>query len=155
NIVFGADDVGLHFLIGGIGGERAGGGHGAFIECALGAVAIVAAVAEENGALLAHGIVSAIHARAVEHDLQCAGLRIAAHGSPMMRLAFGHGGDEAPGDVREAGAEFGAVGVDATDEIVFLIGHDPRAGRVAVIPAGGVAVVSGLHGAVAVVAAVS
>src|SRR6185369_10291901 len=43
---------------------------------------------------------------------------------------------------------------DATDEIVFLVGHDPRAVTGTVIPNLGVAVVSGLHRAVAVVTAV-
>ena len=72
----------------------------------------------------------------------------------MVRFALGHRGDESPGDVRQVCAEFGSIRVDATDQVVLLVGHDPRAGRVPVIPGGGVAVVGGFHGAVVVVAAV-
>src|SRR5580704_16051928 len=81
-------------------------------------------------------------------------LRVAAQGGPVMRLALGDRGNESPGDAGQVGAEFGAVGVDATDEIVLLIGHDPGAGSWSIEPAAGGAVVGGFHGAVVVVAAV-
>ena len=72
-----------------------------------------------------------------------------------MRLAVGEGRHEAPGDALEALAVF-VVGivVDTTHEVVLLVGHDPRAGSIAVIPDRLVAVIRGLHRAVAVVTAV-
>ena len=72
-----------------------------------------------------------------------------------MRLAVRKSGDETPGDALEALAIF-VVGivVDTADEVVLLVCHDPRAGSVAMIPHRLVAVVCGLHGAVAVVTAV-
>ena len=154
HLVVGGDDVGLHQLVGGVGGEGAGSGHRAFVEGALRAVAVVAAIAQQYGSLLAHGVVGGVDARSAEHDRKGAALRIASHGGPVMWLALGHRGDESPGDIRQVRAEFGAIRVDAADQVVLLVGHDPRAGRVAVIPAGGVAEVGGLHGAVVVVAAV-
>ena len=51
-------------------------------------------------------------------------------------------------------ADFGSIRVDAADQVVLLVGHDPRAGSASVIPGAGVAVVGGFHGAVVVVAAV-
>ena len=82
-------------------------------------------------------------------------MRVASEGSPMMRFALGHRGHESPGDVRQVGTELGAIGVYAADEVVLLVSHDPRAGRIAMIPRRGVTEVSGLHGAVVVVAAVN
>ena len=52
--VLGSHDIGLHELVGGVGRERAGGRHRAFVESALRAVAVVAAIAQEDGSLLAH-----------------------------------------------------------------------------------------------------
>src|SRR5207302_10402097 len=101
-----------------------------------------------------HRVIGNVDARSVEHDRQGALLRVAAHGGPVVRFAFGDRGHESPGDVRQVCAEFGSIRVDATDQIVLLVGHNPLAGRVPVIPGGGVAVVGGFHGAVVVVAAV-
>ena len=95
-----------------------------------------------------------VDAWSVEHDRQGTLLRVAAHGCPVVWFALGDRGHESPGDVRQVDAEFGSIRVDATDKVVLLVGHDPRAGRVAVIPGQGVAVVGGFHGAVVVVAAV-
>ena len=63
HVVPGSDHVGLHQLIGGVGREGARGGHRAFIEGALRAVAVVAAVAQQDGSLLAHRIVGRVDAR--------------------------------------------------------------------------------------------
>src|SRR6185437_3945817 len=72
-----------------------------------------------------------------------------------MRSAFGHGSDEPPCNVRQIHAVLGTIRINATDEIVFLVRHDPRAGKSSVIPRRSVAVVCGFHGAVIVVAAIS
>ena len=72
----------------------------------------------------------------------------------MVRFAFGDRGHETPVDARQVGAEFGSIRVDTTDQIVLLVGHNPRTRAAPAIPGGGVAVVSGFHGAVVVVAAV-
>src|SRR6266496_4304015 len=72
----------------------------------------------------------------------------------MVRFALRDGGYESPGDVRQVHAHFRSIRIDATDEIVLLVSHHPRARRIPVIPPGCVAEVSGFHGAVVVVAAV-
>ena len=87
-------NVGLHQLVGGIRRERARGRHRAFIERALRADAVVAAVAQQDRPLLAHRVIGGVDARSVEHDRQSALLRVAAHGCPMVRFALGHCGYE-------------------------------------------------------------
>ena len=154
HVVFGGHNIRLHLLLGDVRWEGACGRHCAFIEGALRAVAIVTAVAQEDGSLLAHRIIRAIDARPVEHDFQIALLCVAAHGGPMVRFAFGDCGHEPPGDDRQARTVFGSIRVDTTHQVVLLIGHDPRARGRAVVPRCGVAIVSGFHGAVAIVAAV-
>ena len=73
----------------------------------------------------------------------------------MVRLAVGRGRDEAPGDGLEALAELVLrVVIDTAHEVVLLVGHDPRTRGLAVVPRRLVAEIGGLHGAVAVVAAV-
>src|ERR1035441_9590332 len=73
----------------------------------------------------------------------------------MMRFAFGHGGYEAPGYVRQLLAKLGAIVlVDAAHEIVLLVRHNPGAGRVAVVPGSGVAEIGGFHGAGVIIVAV-
>src|SRR6202023_3024902 len=73
--VAGRDDVGLH---GGLGaGRRVAGGHDAFVEGAGGALAVVAADAEDDGALLVHRVI-ARWAHAAVARRQGAGLRVAA-----------------------------------------------------------------------------
>ncbi len=57
HIVLGSHNIGLHLLIRGVGRERAGGRHRAFIERALRAVAVVAAIAQQDRPLLAHRII--------------------------------------------------------------------------------------------------
>ena len=57
DVVLRRDDVGLHQLIGGVGRERARRRHRAFVERPLRADAVVAAVAEQDRALLAHRVV--------------------------------------------------------------------------------------------------
>src|SRR5882724_2601226 len=59
--VFGCDDVGLDVVLGGVGGVA--GGHDAFVEGARGALAVVSADAQDDGALLVHRVV-ARHVRA-------------------------------------------------------------------------------------------
>ena len=71
-----------------------------------------------------------------------------------MRFTLGDSCHEPPDDRRQLCARLGSIGVDAAYEIVLLVGHDPWTWRDSVIPAGGVAVVGGLHGAVVIVAAV-
>ena len=59
HVVPGSHDVGLHQLVGRVGRERARGRHRAFVEGALRTDAVVAAVAQEDGPLLAHRVVAA------------------------------------------------------------------------------------------------
>src|ERR1700733_12595116 len=49
---------------------------------------------------------------------------------------------------------FGTILVDATNEIVLLVGHDPRTVTISAIPRRGVPEVKGFHGAVVIIAAV-
>ena len=101
HVVPGGHDVGLHQLVGGVRREGARGRHRAFIEGALRADAVVAAVAQQDGSLLAHRVIGGVDARSVEHDRQGALLRVAAHRGPVVRFALGHRGHESPGDVRQ------------------------------------------------------
>ena len=104
HVVLGRHDIGLHLLVKLLRRHGVGGRHRAFIEGALRAVAVVAAVAQEDGSLLAHrviGVVGILDARSVELDLQIALLRVAAHGSPVVRFAVHRGGHESPGDDRQ------------------------------------------------------
>ena len=73
----------------------------------------------------------------------------------MVRFAFGDGGHESPVDTGQIWASFGSIRIDAADEVVFLVGHDPRSIITSVIPGACVAVVGGFHRSVIVVAAVS
>ena len=68
HVVLGSHDIGLHQLVGGVCREGACGGHRAFIEGALRAVAVVAAVAQQDRSLLAHRVIGGVDARSVEHD---------------------------------------------------------------------------------------
>ena len=156
--VAGRDHIGLDRLVELLRREGAGRGHRALIEGARGAVAVVASVAQQDGALLAHRVVTVAlvaDAAAVVIHLQAALLGVSAHGAPMVRLTVRHRRDEAPGDGVEALAELVVrVVVDTAHEIVLLVGHDPRARGLAVVPDGLVAEIGRFHGAVAVVAAV-
>src|SRR4029453_16694010 len=96
-----------------------------------------------------------VDARSVEHHRQRTPLRIAAHRGPVARFPLGDRGHEAPCDARQVCTEFGSIRVDTTYQVVFLVGHDPWAGRRPAIPSGGIAIVGRLHSAVAVVAAVN
>ena len=118
------------------------------------AVAVVAPVAHVNGSLLAHRVVTAVHAPSIEHGLQLALLCVAAHGSPVVRFAVGRGRHESPLDDRQV-AVLGSIRGDTTHQVVLLVGHDPRSGRRAVIPRRGVAEVSGFHGSGVIIAAVN
>ena len=150
--------VGLDGLIHFLGGEGAGGGHGTFIEGTGRAVGVVAAVAQQDGALLAHRVIAAarvLDAAAVVVDFQLSLLGVAAHRAPVVRLAVGHGRNKTPVHAVQAAAVF-VVGVriHAAHQVVLLVGHNPRSIAFAIVPAPGIAEVSGFHGAVTVVAAV-
>ena len=156
--VAGRDHIGLDGLVHLLRREGPGGGHRGLVEGAGGAVAVVAAVAQQDRALLAHGIVAAAvvpDATAVVIHLQGALLGVSAHRAPVVRLAVGGRRDEAPGDGLEALAELVfRVGIDTAHEVVLLVGHDPRARFLTMVPRRLVAEVGGFHRAVAVVAAV-
>ena len=150
--------VGLDGLIHFLGGEGAGGGHGTFIEGTGRAVGVVAAVAQQDGALLAHRVIAAarvLDAAAVVVDFQLPLLGVAAHRAPVVRLAVGHGRNKTPVHAVQAAAVF-VVGVriHAAHQVVLLVGHNPRSIAFAIVPAPGIAEVSGFHGAVTVVAAI-
>ena len=143
--VFGGDDVGLDGGLGVVG--RVAGGHDALVEGALAVDAVVAADAEDDGALLAHRVVAGdAGARAAVVRRELAGGRVGAADRPLARLPLDDGGDEAGGDGRVARVLGGAL---AREQAVLEIGHDPGPAAGAGAPDGAVAVVDGLHVAVA------
>ena len=72
-----------------------------------------------------------------------------------MRCTVSGCGHETPVDALQSLAELVVrIRVHAADKVVLLVGHDPRTGAVAVVPGALGTEVSGLHGAVAVIAAV-
>ena len=72
----------------------------------------------------------------------------------MMRFSLGDCGHETPGDAGQIWTAFGTILVDATNEIVLLVGHNPWTVPIPAIPRRGVTEVEGLHGAVIIIAAV-
>src|SRR6202035_3786078 len=91
-VVAGRDDGGLDGAFGG--GCGVARGHHALVPGADGAVAVVAAGAEDDGALLLHGVVAA-GAGAAEVGGQAAGLGVAAEDGPLVGgAALDHGGGE-------------------------------------------------------------
>jgi len=72
----------------------------------------------------------------------------------VVRFALCDCSDKAPVDGWQIRTAFGVIGIHAADEVVLLIGHDPRTGAAAMEPRCRVAVVGGFHCAVVVVAAV-
>ena len=158
DVIAGGDDIGLDGLVRLEGRERVRRGHRALVEGSGGVIVVVSAVAQDDGTLLAHGIIAValvLDARSVEHGDELAALGVAAHGAPVVRFAIGGCRHEAPADAGQALAILVVrIGVHASHEVVLLVGHDPRTRSVTVVPQRLVAVVGGLHGAVAVVAAV-
>src|SRR5262245_10250124 len=74
--VSGGGDIRLHGVLRAV--RRVAGGHHAFVEGAGGAVAVVAADAEDDGALLAHRVVARdVGAHTVVEGRQAAGLGVA------------------------------------------------------------------------------
>ena len=73
----------------------------------------------------------------------------------MHRLTVSHGGHEPPGNARQAFTILVVrIRIHATDEVVLLVGHDPRTRSLAMEPERLVSVICGLHGTVAVVTGV-
>src|SRR6185437_11889865 len=118
---------------------------------AVGAVAIVAAGAEDDGALLLHGVVAG-GAGAREVGGEGAGLGVAAEDGPLVAgAALDHGGGEPVVGGGVAGVE---AGVGAGVQAVLQVAHDPRAVAGAEAPDLDAAEVDGFHGAGAVVVVV-
>lgn len=145
--VAGGGDVGLHLGVGVVRGVA--GDHGALVKGALGAVAVVAADAEDDGALLAHGVVVALGgARAVVDGLDGVRVAVAALEGPVVaRVALEVAGDEARRLHRVVRL---LALLAAGEEVVLQVGHDP--GPVAVAgaaPAVALAEVERLHAPVA------
>lgn len=91
--VLGADNVGLHRGLGGVGGVA--GGHDALVECTLGTVAVVAADTEDDGAFLAHWVVAADGgAGSAVVSGQAARGSIAASNRPLVGTSLDNGGKE-------------------------------------------------------------
>src|SRR5581483_10856852 len=148
--VSGRDDVRLDRSLRRSG--RVAGGHSALIEGALCAVAVVAAGAQDDGALLAHRVVARdIRPRAVVERGQGSGLRVAALDRPVVRAAVDDGGGVPVVDRRVVGV---VARVDSGEQAVLQVRVDPRAVAGAVAPYPDVAEGDRFHGAVAVVAAV-
>src|SRR6185312_16796340 len=121
--VSGRDDVRLD---GGFGrGGGVAGGHDAFVEGAVDSVAVVAADAEDDRALLLHRVVTRdVRARAAVVRGQAAGLGVAAEQGPLVRPALEHGGGVAVVRGRVVGV---VSGVDPGEQAVLHVRHDPRA----------------------------
>src|SRR5947208_15674115 len=71
-----------------------------------------------------------------------------------MRFSLSNCSHEAPVDVRHIDAQFGSIPVDASDQIVLLVRHNPGAGGISVIPRASIPEIGGFHGAVVVITAV-
>lgn len=163
-------DVGLHLVLRLVAGVARG--HHALVEGALRAVAVVAADAEDDGALLAHGVVATDRRpRARVEGVEGAFGGVASADRPpaqtvstrrgrggagagehsLVRTALDDGGDEAMGDGRVGILLASAL---AGEQAVLEISHDPRSAAGARSPGGAVAEVDGLHVAVARVVAV-
>src|SRR6202034_158004 len=126
--VAGRDDVGLD---GGLGrGGRVPGGHDALVEGAGRAVAVVAADAEDDRALLLHRVVAGRANPAVIGG-EGAGLGVAAEDGPLVRAAFDHGGGVPVAGGRVVGV---VAGRGAGEQAVLHVGHDPGAVAGAVAP---------------------
>src|SRR5215469_14619591 len=146
--VAGRDDVGLDGRLSAR--RREAGGHDALVEGAGGALAVVAADAEDDRALLVHRVV-ARGADAAEVRRQGTGLRVAAEDGPVVRLALDHRGGEPEVGGRVGRVEAGAL---AGEQAVLHVGHDPRAATRAAAPGGFRPEVDGFHVAGAVVVVV-
>src|SRR6185312_14488265 len=121
--VSGRDDVRLD---GGFGrGGGVAGGHDAFVEGAVDAVAVVAADAEDDRALLLHRVVPGdVRPRSAVVGGQAAGLGVAAEDGPLVGAALDHRGGVAVVRGRVVGV---VAGVLAGVQAVLHVGHDPRA----------------------------
>ena len=137
--VSGGYNVGLHRAFGVVGWIA--GGHDALVERALGAVAVVAADAENDGALFVHWIVAA-WARATVVRRQRAGHGVGAADRPLVWLPFDDRSDETVGDRRVASVRASAK---AREQAILEIGHNPRAAAGAGAPDGAVAIVDSFH----------
>lgn len=143
--VFGGYNIGLHRVLGGVG--RIASRHDAFVEGALGAVAIVTADTENDGALFAHRVVARLAgARAAVVRRQRAGRSIGAADRPLVGTSLDDRRQEAGGD---GGVASVVASARAREQAVLEIGHDPRAAARARAPSSAVAKVDGLHVAVA------
>lgn len=143
--VLGGYDIGLDRVLGGVG--RIAGGHDALVEGALGADAVVAADAENDGALFAHRVVARRSwARAAVVRRQRARCSVGTADRPQVWPSLDGRSDEPVRDGRVASV---VARAGAREEAVLEIGHDPRAAAGARAPAGAVAIVDGLHVAVA------
>src|SRR6185312_5385439 len=146
----GCDDVGLDGGFGGGGGVA--GGHDAFGEGAVDAVAVVAADAEDDRALLVHRVVARdVRAGATVVGGEAAGLGVAAEDGPLVGAALDHRGGVPV--VRRRVVRVVAL-VQAGEQAVLHVRHDPRAVARAVAPDLDAAEVDGLHRAVAIVVVV-
>ena len=140
--IFGGYDVGLHRGIRGIGGIA--GGHDALVKRALSAVAIVAANTEKDGALFVHWVVAS-RAYAAVVCRNRAGRSVAPADRPLIWLPLEEWSDDSVGDGR-VGSVF--LWVEAREQAVLNISHDPRAVAGAKAPNGAGAKVDGLHVAI-------
>jgi hypothetical protein len=148
--VFGGDDVGLYRVLGSVG--RIARGHHALVERALRRDAVVAANAENDGALLAHRIVSRrAWACAGVVRRQCASGSVGATDCPLVWPSLDSRSDKTVGDRRVTSV---VARAGAREQAVLQIGHDPRPAAGTTAPAGAVAKVNGLHVAVARIVAV-
>src|SRR5579871_713047 len=141
--VSGRGDVGLHRVLGGVGGVDAC--HDAFVEGAGRALAVVAADAQDDRAFLVHRVVARGPRAAVERR-QASGLGVAAADGPEVRAALDDRGGEAVVDRRVVAV---VARVHPAEQAVLQVGHDPRTVAGAVAPGRLVAEVDGLHVTVA------
>jgi hypothetical protein len=135
------DDVGLDRVFGRV--RRVARRHRTFEEGTCGPLAVVAANAQDNRALLVHGIVSRdVGALSIVHRGQVTRLRIARLDRPLIRFAFHHRGDVVRCDGLVATVE---MAVDSGKQPVFQVRHNPGAFARTVAPHFDFAEVNGFH----------
>src|SRR6185437_13052263 len=146
NVVPRGHDIGLHCVSGRFG--RMARRHYSFVKSSGGAVAVIAASAQQDAALLVHRVVTSTgrRARPLSAVKGCEGalLCVAAAKVPAVAApSAGNGSYETPRV--DGGIGHVLLRIVPGEETGLHVRHDPRAGAAAAPPHGGGAEVYGLH----------
>lgn len=146
------DNVGLHLVLGIVAGVAAG--HDTLVKGALSAVTVITASAEDDGTLLAHGVVAAVGALTIVECREGTAVAVTTADGPVVGFTLD--------DSRHETVVYGRVAlvmdmVITSEQTVLQVSHDPGsvagAGTTARTVAG--SKVDGLHVSVARISAVS